>query len=88
MKDIEKNSTAKLRRFMKLCATQGMIALMVCGVSMAHDNYAQLLDKEITLSLRGVTFENALKEIEGRSVERGRGGESGSRRPRAAGCVA
>jgi TonB-linked SusC/RagA family outer membrane protein len=64
MKDIEKDSTAKLRRLMKIGAAQGMIALMVCGVSMAHSNYAQLLDKEVTLSLHGISFERALKEIE------------------------
>jgi hypothetical protein len=56
MKDIEKNSTAKLRRLMKIGAVQGMMALMVCGISMAHSNYAQLLDKEVTFSLNGVTF--------------------------------
>jgi hypothetical protein len=33
-------------------------------VSAAHDNYAQLLDKKVTLSLKEVPLEVALKEIE------------------------
>jgi TonB-linked SusC/RagA family outer membrane protein len=64
MKDIEKIFTVKLRRLMKIGAVQGMMALMVCGVSMAHSNYAQLLDKEVTIRLNGVSFEKALKELE------------------------
>ncbi|HMI64628.1 MAG TPA: carboxypeptidase-like regulatory domain-containing protein, partial [Cyclobacteriaceae bacterium] len=49
---------------MKIGAVQGMMALVVCGVSMAHSNYAQLLDKEVTISLNGVSFEKALKQLE------------------------
>lgn len=49
---------------MKICAVQAMIALTLCGVSMAHANYAQLLDKKITVKLENVPFEKALKKIE------------------------
>ena len=49
---------------MKIGAVQGMMVLVVCGVSMAHSNYAQLLDKQVTISLNGVSFEKALKELE------------------------
>lgn len=48
---------------MKICATQAMIALMVCGISMANTVYSQLLDKEVTIVLSDVTLENALHEL-------------------------
>lgn len=49
---------------MKICATQAMMAIIVCGASIAHDNYAQLLDTKVTLSLREVPLEVALKKLE------------------------
>lgn len=54
----------KLWKVMKICAVQGMMAVILCGMSMAHDNYAQLLDKKVTLSLKEVSLEAALKELE------------------------
>lgn len=48
---------------MKVCATQGMIAILLCGISMAHNNHAQLLDKEVTISLTDVSMEKALVEL-------------------------
>lgn len=48
---------------MKICAAQAMIALLVCGISMANTGYSQLLDKEITINLSDVTFEEALIEL-------------------------
>lgn len=50
---------------MKICATQVMIAILLCGISMAHSGYSQLLDKEITINLSDVTFEKALLELGG-----------------------
>jgi TonB-dependent starch-binding outer membrane protein SusC len=59
-----KKSFTNRWKVVKMCATQAMIAMIICGVSAAHDNYAQLLDKKVTLSLKEVPLEVALKEIE------------------------
>jgi TonB-linked SusC/RagA family outer membrane protein len=63
---MQKNFTRKqkLWKIMKICAIQGMMVLTLCGVSLAHSNYAQVLDTEVTLNLHSVPFEQALKEIE------------------------
>lgn len=63
---MKKSFTAKpkLWKIMKICTIQGLMAMILCGLSMAHNNYAQLLDKKVTLSLKEVTLEEALKEIE------------------------
>lgn len=49
---------------MKICAVQGIIAMILCGMAMAHNNYAQLLDKKVTLSLKEVSIEEALNTLE------------------------
>lgn len=49
---------------MKICAAQVMIAVMICGISAAHDNYAQLLERKVTLELHEVSLVTGLKEIE------------------------
>src|SRR5258708_25543589 len=63
---MKKSFTAKTKlwKVMKICAVQGVIAMVLVGVSMAHDDYAQLLNKKVTLDLKEVTIEKALKEIE------------------------
>ncbi len=49
---------------MRIGITQGMIAILLCGVSAAHTNYAQqLLDKEVTITLTKVPLDNALHEL-------------------------
>lgn len=48
---------------MKIGITQTMIAFVICGVSMAHDNHAQVLDKEVTINASEVPLENVLNEI-------------------------
>lgn len=48
---------------MKIGITQTMIAFVICGVSMAHDNHAQILDKEVTIHASEVPLENVLTEI-------------------------
>lgn len=48
---------------MKWCAVQGMIALTLSGVTMAHTNYAQLLDNKVTINLSEVPLETALRTI-------------------------
>src|SRR5882672_4883439 len=64
MKVIKKYFTAKLRKVMRICAVQGIIALTLCGVSAAHPVNGQILDTEVTISLQNIPFEQALKEIE------------------------
>jgi TonB-linked SusC/RagA family outer membrane protein len=61
---MKKSFTAKLWKVMKLCALQWMIALAFSGVSVAHNVGAQVLDKEISVSLSGVPFEEALQRIQ------------------------
>lgn len=48
---------------MRICAVQVMIAVTLCGVSLAHSGYAQLLEKEITLHVSDVSFEEALHQL-------------------------
>ncbi|HTF20660.1 MAG TPA: SusC/RagA family TonB-linked outer membrane protein [Chryseolinea sp.] len=61
---MKKWSTAKLCKVMKICAAQMMIVVIVCGVSAAHDNYAQILERKVTLEINNVALETALKELE------------------------
>lgn len=60
---MKKSCTAKLLKVMRICAVQGMIAICLCGISVAHTNYAQLLDREISITIADLPFEEALKEI-------------------------
>src|SRR5690606_30567959 len=61
---MQKSFTVKLWKLMKICAAQTLIALTLCGVSIAHSNFGQILDKQITITLADVPFEEALKRIE------------------------
>ncbi len=61
---MKKSFTAKLWKVMKICAVQGIIAITLCGVTIAHTNYAQLLDREVSISITDLPFEKALHEIE------------------------
>jgi TonB-dependent starch-binding outer membrane protein SusC len=60
---MKKIFTAKRWKIMKICATQGLIAMVICGVSLAHDNYAQLLDNKVSIVLTEVSFDEALTKI-------------------------
>ncbi len=64
MKGMKKSFTTKLWKGMRVCAVQGMIAIALCGVTLAHSNYAQLMDKEVSFHVIDMPFENVLKEIE------------------------
>lgn len=48
---------------MKMCALQWMIALTICGVAMAFDNHAQILDKKFTIEISNVSFPEALEKL-------------------------
>jgi hypothetical protein len=63
MKVKHNSFTSKFWRLMKICAAQAMIAFILCGISMANTGYSQLLDKEVTISLKDVTLETALLEL-------------------------
>ena len=63
---MKKCSTRKILFFkvMKLCSLQGLLAVMLVSVSAAHPNYAQLLDKKISISFHETPLKDALKKIE------------------------
>lgn len=48
---------------MKIGATQLLMATLLCGVALAHDNYAQLLDKKISINVKETSFEEALNKV-------------------------
>lgn len=48
---------------MKICATQGLFAVLICGVSIAFDNHGQVLDREISITVSDVSFDLALIQI-------------------------
>ena len=60
---MQKSFTVKLWKLMKICAAQIMIALTLCGIAVAHSNFAQVLDRQITINLTETPFEEALKQI-------------------------
>ena len=51
-------------KVMKICVVQSAIAMVLAGFSLAHDANSQLLDKKVTLNLKDVTLEVALRQIE------------------------
>lgn len=59
-----KKCSTKLWKIMKICAAQAVMATIICGVSLAHDNYAQVLDKIVTVDIKNVSLEQALYEIQ------------------------
>lgn len=67
MKVPKKSGYAKLRLVMRIGMIQVTMALMCGGLSMAATNHAQLLDRNISLSLSEIAFTEALKEIEARA---------------------
>jgi TonB-linked SusC/RagA family outer membrane protein len=54
----------KTLSLMKICALQAFIATFFCCITAAHNNYAQLLDKEITVNVKNLPFVKVLNEIE------------------------
>ncbi len=61
---MKKGYLSKFWKLMKLCTIQIMMAVACSCLGMAHTNYAQLLDTEISIDLKETSFEKALKEIE------------------------
>ncbi|MGC3947964.1 MAG: SusC/RagA family TonB-linked outer membrane protein [Chryseolinea sp.] len=59
-----KKCSKKLWKIMKLCGPQIVIGLIFCGVTLANNGKAQILEKRITLDLHEVTLEETLYAIE------------------------
>ncbi len=49
---------------MKICTAQIILALTFFGISVAHSNFAQILDKPVSIALTDIPFDQALKQIE------------------------
>lgn len=61
---MKESFTAKLWKVVRICAVQVVIAITSWGVTLAHLNCAQLLDREISITMNHLPFEDALHEIE------------------------
>ncbi|MBX2968262.1 MAG: SusC/RagA family TonB-linked outer membrane protein [Cyclobacteriaceae bacterium] len=61
---MKKSFTAKLWTVMKIGAVQAVIAITFCGIALALPNHAQVLDREVSITITDLSFENALHEIE------------------------
>lgn len=51
------------RTLMKICTTQGLIAILITGMSMAHTNHAQVLDRVVSLSLTDASLDETIHVI-------------------------
>jgi len=60
---MKKNFTTKLQFAMKVCATQGIIAILFASIALANTSYSQLLDREVTLTLSNTSFDNILGNL-------------------------
>lgn len=49
---------------MKICTLQAIISFAFCSLAVAHNNYGQVLDQKISISLRDVSIEEVLESIE------------------------
>lgn len=56
-------SPGKLLPLMKIGFTQVMFAFVICGVSTAHNNHAQVLDRKVSIDAVNVRFEQVLHEL-------------------------
>jgi TonB-dependent starch-binding outer membrane protein SusC len=56
-------SSGKLLTLMKIGFAQSMIAFVICGVTMAHDNLAQMLDQKVSIDANNVPFEQVLNAL-------------------------
>lgn len=61
---MKRTFTEKLWAFIELYMIQFTIAMSVYGVSMARDTYAQVLDRKVTISLKDVSLETALHQLQ------------------------
>lgn len=61
---MKKYYTSKLSKVMRIAFVQTVIAIIVSTISFAHNNYAQILDKTISIVISDKPFEDGLREIE------------------------
>lgn len=60
----QRRSSKLIFKFMRITLLQATIAMTLCGVGLARDNYGQdILDKEVSLKYDNVTLEEALSGI-------------------------
>ena len=57
-------ATPDIPKIMRTCVVQAMIILTLCGVATAHTNFAQLLERKVTLTASDVPLKNVLVAIE------------------------
>lgn len=57
-------ATPDIPKIMRTCLVQAMIILTLCGVATAHTNFAQLLERKVTLAASDVPLKNVLAAIE------------------------
>jgi TonB-dependent starch-binding outer membrane protein SusC len=55
---------AQIWKVMRSCTLHSMFAITLCATTWAHSNFAQLLDKPLSLELHDVTLSETLHEIE------------------------
>lgn len=67
MKVPKKSGYAKFRQVMRISIVQLAMVIMCGGLALAYTNHAQLLDRNISITLTEVSFTEALKEIESRA---------------------
>src|SRR5688572_27702931 len=54
----------KIWKVMKALSVQSMIAVAFCSLAFSHNNFAQILEKRVTISLSDASVEEALEAIE------------------------
>lgn len=58
-----KKKFTQLWKLMKICLCQMIIGMTLCGMVIAHENRAQLLDRKVTLSVADIPLEQAIREL-------------------------
>lgn len=61
---MKKNFIQNRWKVMKICTAQLLMAIFFCSFTMAHTNYAQMLERRVTLSMENVNFLESLERIE------------------------
>lgn len=51
------------RTLMKICTTQGLLAILLTGMTWAHTNYAQVLDRVVSFSVTNASLDETIHII-------------------------
>lgn len=60
---MQKCFTPQFWNIMKLCAVQGVLAMITFGMAIAFDNHAQILERKVTVDMHDVSLEKVLDEV-------------------------